>query len=545
MSRQKGAANQKPDRKLVALKTLNEIAMELATERDQDVLLRLVVQRATELLSADGGYIYLYHAAQRELELAITYNLSLEAQGAMLRPGVRLRLGEGLAGRVVEQGKSLIVDDYQHWEGRAVAYHNLPIGGAAGVPLRWQGTIIGSLHVHMIEVKRRFSKQDLGLLELFAGHAAIAIGKARFRAEQHETQQLRQRLLDIGQQILQSKDIETILKKVTQAIREHSPFKLVGISLFAQPIDLARGDVGRVVQTVTAGLTQAEEAELRRMTSSKGFVPCQEIIRKGKRLGGGYYVTPALIPEIIPRSIKGRRRGSRSGEWGPYDNLYFMLEQGGQIIGRLSLADPVHGRMPNEDELEPLEILANLATIAILDAGRQRESQRYQERLRSMAIHDPLTGLYNRHYLNEVVEREIARATRYGHPISLLIIDLDEFYHVNDTMGHLVGDRVLAKIAKLIKAELREADFVFRFGGDEFLVLMPETNGKAQGIIERLQEAMTRWNEASELHFPLGYSLGLSTWHPAEGRSFDEALAEADKQMYAHKGADHHKGRKR
>jgi diguanylate cyclase (GGDEF)-like protein len=522
------------------LRAVNEIATQLASTDDQDMLLQQIVQRATGLLSVNGGYLYLYHPEQRELELAITYNLSPAEPGVKLRQGTRLRLGEGLAGRVVEQGRSLAVEDYHHWEGQAAAYRHLAIGGAAGVPLRWQGAIIGSLHVHMIGVKRRFSKQELEMLELFANHAAVAIGRAQ---EQQEIKHLRQRLFEIGQQILQSRDIEEILQQVAQAIREHTPFKMVAFSLFEQPIVPSRGEVGRVIQTVTAGLTQAEEADLLRMTTSQGFIPCQQIIQKGKRLGGGYYITPSLIPEIVPRSIKSRHQGSSPGEWGPYDNLFFMLEQSGQILGRISVADPVHGRVPSEEELEPLKTLTNMAAIAIIESGRRRDSEHYQEQLRGLAIHDPLTGLYNRRYLNEALEREIARAKRYDRPISLIIMDLDDFHRVNDTLGHLVGDRVLMELATLIKGEIREADYLFRFGGDEFLILMPETDGQVKQILERLQQTMARWNETSQFNCPpLGLSVGISTWNPADGRSLDEVLAEADEKLYMYKRTHHSKG---
>ena len=168
-----------------------------------------------------------------------------------------------------------------------------------------------------------------------------------------------------------------------------------------------------------------------------------------------------------------------------------------------------------------------------------------QGRLRELSIHVPLTGLYYGHYLDEIIVRESERARRYGHPLALLMIDLNGFYQVNDRLGHLTGDRVLAEIAALIQGEVRKTDFAFRFGGDEFLVLMPETNGKAKRIISRLQQAIATWNEHSRLGFPLGLSMGLSSWQPARGGSFDEALSAADQRMYAQKSSDRLKGRKR
>ncbi len=511
------------------LTALHEVAIELAAAQESEALLQLVVQRATELVGVDAGGLYLYHPEERELELVVSYNLGRDMRG------VRLKVGEGLAGFVAEKNRSLLIDDYQHWEGRAQAYKGFPITSSIAVPIRWRGEVIGALNVHALRVQRRFSREDKRLLELLAGHAAIAIGKAR---EEREIQRLRQLLLEIGQQILGSTDIEAILRRVAGAIHERSPFKLVAISLFERPIDPSQGEGGRIAQTMLAGLSGNQAAKLHRVATSGEFIPCYRILQRGKVIGRGYYVSPQLIPEIVPRGVKGRVGRKGPDAWGSYDNFYFFLRQRQKIIGRISLGDPVHGRIPTPEELEPLELCINLVALALEKARNIKE-------LRELAIHDPLTGLYNRRYLDDVLKREMARSRRYGHPISLLIIDLDGFHRVNDTMGHLAGDRVLAQIAALIKDELREADFVFRFGGDEFLILMPETNGNAQQIIERLQRAMARWNEASGLSFPLGFSLGLSTWHPAAGRSFDEVLAEADQKMYAEKRGSRPKGEKR
>lgn len=202
---------------------------------------------------------------------------------------------------------------------------------------------------------------------------------------EERAQQLRQRLLTIGQEILQQRDVEIILKQVARAIREHSPFQLVAISLFQRAMDPTSRQKEHIAQMLTSGLSQEEEAKLRQLAKSGEFISCQQILEKGKALGSGYYVTPQMIPEIIPKGVKGRVGGESPEEtWGAYDNLFFLLRQGPLIIGRISLADPAHGRVPTAEELEPLELFVNLATLALERAKHTQELNDFQKRLRGI-----------------------------------------------------------------------------------------------------------------------------------------------------------------
>ncbi|MGC9135224.1 GGDEF domain-containing protein, partial [Caldisphaera sp.] len=106
---------------------------------------------------------------------------------------------------------------------------------------------------------------------------------------------------------------------------------------------------------------------------------------------------------------------------------------------------------------------------------------------------DPLTGLLNRYTLDFVLDTEISKAKRYGYTISLIIMDLDNFKRVNDTYGHLVGDKVLVHFAKIVKSVVRNSDYAFRYGGEEFLILLPYTDLKnAKVVAERIREKVEK-----------------------------------------------------
>jgi len=156
-----------------------------------------------------------------------------------------------------------------------------------------------------------------------------------------------------------------------------------------------------------------------------------------------------------------------------------------------------------------------------------------EERLRHIADHDALTGLYNRRRFEQELDRHIVHGRRYGVDGALLVIDLDHFKQVNDGHGHRAGDRVLAAVAGVLRARLRESDILARFGGDEFAVLMP--HGGAAEAAELANLMVTAILEVSTPVGPIDASVGYALFEDATTSS-DELLSRADDAMYADKG---------
>ena len=181
---------------------------------------------------------------------------------------------------------------------------------------------------------------------------------------------------------------------------------------------------------------------------------------------------------------------------------------------------------------ETLSMLGTQAVIAI-------QKQQAFEQIKNLSVRDPLTGIFNRRYLNEIIITEMDRAFRLHHPLSLLLIDIDYFKGINDQFGHLVGDQVLQDLARLFESIIRPYDTFTRYGGEEFLILMSETNEEeALVVAERLREA----SESARLlpeNTALTCSFGVSTLAREEGRlpSPEEFIARADKALYHAKGA--------
>jgi diguanylate cyclase (GGDEF)-like protein len=181
------------------------------------------------------------------------------------------------------------------------------------------------------------------------------------------------------------------------------------------------------------------------------------------------------------------------------------------------------------DDVATASAIADFTAIALENAGLFAELQR-------SAITDSLTGIYNTRFFHEVLGRETARADRYSSPLSLLMIDIDAFKLVNDTFGHVVGNKVLTQIAGTLKQTIRNTDFVFRCGGDEFGVVLPGTNLEgAMHVAEKILQKV----ESAKILDTLGYSgpvtvsIGLSEYH--RGSHFETLVAEADQALYASK----------
>jgi diguanylate cyclase (GGDEF)-like protein len=169
---------------------------------------------------------------------------------------------------------------------------------------------------------------------------------------------------------------------------------------------------------------------------------------------------------------------------------------------------------------------------------------RVHEEAQRLSLTDPLTGLSNYRYLRESLRREVERASRFGRRLAVLALDLDRFKEINDTHGHAAGDAVLAEFARRLRAEIREVDFAFRQGGEEFVVLLPETDANGGGVVaERLGAALRRApvivvsaSGDSPKRVPVTVSIGVAVY-PEHGQTGAAVLEAADDALYAAKAS--------
>ncbi|MBQ1049847.1 diguanylate cyclase [Micromonospora sp. C51] len=206
------------------------------------------------------------------------------------------------------------------------------------------------------------------------------------------------------------------------------------------------------------------------------------------------------------------------------------------VLGVLALYDRLGGEEFDDDDLTTLRTFARHAAVAVDNVRVHEEAQR-------LSLTDPLTGLWNYRYLRESLRREVERASRFGRMVSVLALDLDRFKRVNDTYGHAAGDTVLAEFACRVRGEIREVDLAFRRGGEEFVVLLPETDARGATIVaERLGAAVRDTPVTAVGHagvrelIPVTVSIGIGVF-PDHGDTGPQVLAAADEALYAAKTA--------
>jgi len=179
---------------------------------------------------------------------------------------------------------------------------------------------------------------------------------------------------------------------------------------------------------------------------------------------------------------------------------------------------------------------ARLLELLLRHVAEALHRLRLEQALRDQAIHDYLTGVYNRHYLDQALSRELKRSERHGRPLDFLMIDVDKLKRINDGFGHHTGDRVLQKVASVLQSEIRETDVIVRYGGDEFLILLPQSEVDPKIFMKRLSDTVTkRLEEEALVDFPVQLSVGWARWDPDSPDTVDAILAEADRRMYERK----------
>jgi GGDEF domain-containing protein len=371
-------------------------------------------------------------------------------------------------------------------------------------PLELDGEVLGLLELVERRRRREFSGDELTFILTLADVAAIAVSNARSSRRQARRSQRLVNLLDLSRTLSSSLQADDVIEGVRSRLGSLFPQRLSGIEI-VQPKYTPR-DPARPAHEPDA----LDPLVARALTMR---LPAQELSGDHQRL-------------VVPLITQGRAEGWMN------------------ILGELP-------RAFDEDEIELVQILAN-QTAAALD------NTRLYETLARQAITDGLTGLFNHRFFYERLRDEVVRATRYDLPVSLLMMDLDDFKLYNDRHGHPAGDTVLRRVAEVIQAQLRAADVPARYGGEEFAVILPHTATGAQdeprapaggagpeahdgarsegaaAAAERVRRSIqdTIFAGADALHGEhVTISVGIANL-PAHARTADELVDAADRALY-------------
>ncbi len=341
-------------------------------------------------------------------------------------------------------------------------------------------------------------------LEVFATHAAVAIENARQYEQLEETKaqleaqlQLRHRLLGLSAALLSTFDQKALFAQIATAIKEIVDHDALEIRLV--------NEATRELYCWYGSGSGAENVACWRSSIDEG-VSGWVVRHNEAQLVNDMANDPraALVPNTEPQEQA---------------SIIVPLNVGGAVIGVLALDREGEWKF-EQHELESVRLFANLAAIAINNA-------RSYEAMQRQAISDGLTGLHNYRHFQESLKAEVSRAERYGESFCLLMMDLDRFKAVNDTVGHQMGDEVLKAVAGVMRGCSRESDYLARYGGEEFVVILPRTDlNEAKLLAERIRTQVAAI-DIGRSDLRVTTSIGLASY-PASAVDSDGVLGAAD-----------------
>jgi diguanylate cyclase (GGDEF)-like protein len=421
---------------------------------------------------------------------------------------MEMKLGESIVGTVAETGKTIVANDVVKLE-LYQAYGQTCTRSEIAIPLKIRRKTIGVLNVECNELNA-FNKNSVRILELIADRLSVALHNARLYEDATDHAKELAVSFTIAKSLISTLKLDDVLHKILEVIRNSFGFANVAILMVDKEknelyVKAAHGYARRVMKNV-------------RLKIGKQGV-CGRVAADGKLF---------YAPDVskIPFYYMGKKSIKSEAA--------IPLKIRGEIIGVLDIESNKLNAFTERD-LRLFSVFASQAAVAIENARLFDETQ-------ALSLTDALTKIANRRHFDLVLESEIKKARGYSRPLSLAMIDLDDFKKFNDRYGHPVGDKMLIHIARSLKNNLRETDFVARYGGEEFIIIFPETsNTTAFRVVERIRSAVR--NKPLYLKNigkkTITISIGLATY-PESAEDANVLVHNADKALYRakHLGKD-------
>jgi diguanylate cyclase (GGDEF)-like protein len=472
-------------------RVLLDIGHTLTGTLSPEQLYRVIYLETARILEAAGFYIALYDA-DRDSATVVFY----ADRGHERRVEISYR---GSDSEVIRSARGTIIDDRVHAHSLLVlGDENTDITRSAiSAPLRYKGRVIGAVSCQSYE-PAAYRDEDLELLQGIADMAAVAIENARFVSELEARRLEAERIEEIGLALTSSLDAKDVIDKVVAAA-----------------LELLRAD--------SAAVWLIEGRARARVAASRGpyaapegteWAVAEDMTERLSSLDRPVIVSDDTHRDLLPEAL--RRPGARA--------MVAPLAIGDQGTGALAVGRHEAGLF-TEEEVHITRRLASQASVALANA-------RLHERLQSLSLTDPLTGLPNRRHLEMHLQRELAAARR-GRDLTVVIFDLDRFKQYNDTYGHVAGDEALRQVGRVLTREARAMNVVARYGGDEFVsVLAGSDEQEALQHARRIAEAVAVDPHLARTGMTLSYGVAQ---HDRTMTTIDDIIRMADQALYQSK----------
>ncbi len=439
--------------------------------------------------------------------------LLLDKQSNTLRPrthagynteseNMEVLLGNGLVGTAAKLKRPIYAPDVNN-DPRYI--RSIPTTRSElAVPLIVRDEVVGVLDCQS-EFASFFDSDTIDLLLLFSTQASIALQNAQLYSRERRRATHLEAINTLSRQTTAVLDMRELLDRSCDVILQAFGADHVAILLREDAHLMLRAHKGHLTLRFPEGGEIPAGSGLTRRALESGKPVVENDVSK--------------VDGYVPGLVETR------------SEMCLPLISLGETIGVLAL-DSARQDAFQPGDVQSLESVADICAAAIQNA-------RYFDRMRQLAYVDGLTGIFNRRYFEMRVNEEIERARRYGSSLALIMVDLDHFKRLNDEFGHLLGDEVLRQVCTIFAQNLRKSDITCRYGGEEFVVLMPETaDGQAVAAAEKLRRTVESWNFPG-VPRPVTISAGVATLGRADAR--DELVQAADRALYAAK----HTGRNR
>jgi diguanylate cyclase (GGDEF)-like protein len=412
---------------------------------------------------------------------------------------LRLPVGVGLTGTAAKEKRPIYAPDVTKDERYVPSSKNTR--SELAIPLMARDEIVGVLDCQS-ETPDYFDSETIDLLTLFSTQASMALQNAQlYSLERRRALQL-EAINAIAKQTTAVLDLKELLAKVCVLIQHAFPIAHVSVLLKEEEDLVLRAHHGSLTPRVLEG----DHLPLNGGLWGRALASGKTLIENDVRSTPNYV---ALCQET----------GSRT---------CIPLVSFGQTLGALVL-DSAQASAFNNSDVQSLESVADICANAIQNAH-------YVERVKQLAYLDGLTGIFNRRFFELRISEEIERARRFGAGMAVIMVDIDQFKRLNDEFGHLLGDEVLRQVSSLFYQQLRKIDVVCRYGGEEFAILLSQTNPQhALGVAEKLRRLVEGW-QFPGVPQPVTISAGAATY-PEHGTTRDELVKAADAGLYAAKQA--------
>lgn len=412
---------------------------------------------------------------------------------------IRLPLGKGITGAAVERKRPIYAPDVSKDPRYVVSATSTR--SELAIPLMVRDECVGVLDCQS-ENLDHFDKETTDLLTLFSTQASMALQNAKLYSQEQKKAAQLTAINAIAQQATAVLDLKELLSKVCYLIQE--AFHISHVSVLLKEEDNL--------------VLRAHHGELTPLIQEGGRLPMEKGCW-GRALEQGKTIVENNIGNL-PESV-GLYKETAS-------RMCIPLVSFGQTLGALML-DSANGSAFHPNDMQPLESVADICSTAIQNAH-------YVERVKQLAYIDGLTGIFNRRYFELRIAEEIERARRFETGMAVIMVDIDQFKRLNDEFGHLLGDEVLRQVSSLFHQHVRKIDVVCRYGGEEFAILLSQTDAQqGAGVAEKLRRLVETW-QFPGVPRPVTISAGTAAY-PDHGSSRDELVKAADAGLYAAKQA--------